>query len=87
MKRPRAMGSGNRCKRFVVSAMLASMTIVSAVASAQTPVYPVKPVRFIAPFAPGGLVDVLARSLSERQRNQRASLAHHRIVRRAGHSR
>ena len=68
MKRPRAMGLGNRCKRFVVSAMLASMTIVSAVASAQTPVYPVKPVRFIAPFAPGGLVDVLARALSERLR-------------------
>ena len=47
---------------------LGAIVCNAALATAQTATYPVKPVRFVAPFAPGGLVDVLARALSEKLR-------------------
>ena len=49
----------------ITISLIASMFAVPG-ASAQA--YPVKPVRLVAPFAPGGLVDVLARALSEKLR-------------------
>ena len=54
------------CSKFAgagVAVLLALSTIASP-ASAQT--YPTKPVKIVAPFAPGGLVDVLARSVGDK---------------------
>jgi len=51
-----------RCKYLVAVACLGAFLATSA-GSAQT--YPDKSIRIIAPFPPGGLVDVLARALAE----------------------
>jgi tripartite-type tricarboxylate transporter receptor subunit TctC len=51
----------------LLAAMLA--TVVSASAFAQQS-YPARPVRIVAPFAPGGLADVLSRAVGERLQKQ-----------------
>ena len=45
-----------------------ALALVSSLACAQ--LYPNRPVRFVAPFAPGGLADVLARAVGERLQKQ-----------------
>ena len=60
---------GNRGLTPIIVRLLLLGTIAfGTCATAQTATYPVKPVRLVAPFAPGGLVDVLARALSEKLR-------------------
>jgi tripartite-type tricarboxylate transporter receptor subunit TctC len=54
--------------RIALHACLFQALAICSSAIAQAPQYPAKPVRFIAPFAPGGLVDVLARALGEKLR-------------------
>ena len=51
-------------KRARLCAMVALACILSGVASAQT--YPVKPIRMIVAFAPGGPADVMARLVGQR---------------------
>jgi tripartite-type tricarboxylate transporter receptor subunit TctC len=51
-----------RCAGFALAALLG---VLAQAAFAQQP-YPAKPVKIVAPFAPGGLVDVLARSVGDR---------------------
>jgi tripartite-type tricarboxylate transporter receptor subunit TctC len=49
-------------------ALLRGLIAIAALAAAPAwgQVYPAKPVKIVAPFAPGGLVDVLARAVAER---------------------
>jgi tripartite-type tricarboxylate transporter receptor subunit TctC len=47
-----------------VSRLLILLTLLAATASAQE--YPIKPIRLIVPFAPGGPTDIMSRAISER---------------------
>ena len=49
-------------------ALLAVVATLGTAASATAQQYPVKPIRIVAPFGPGGLVDVLARAVGEKMR-------------------
>jgi tripartite-type tricarboxylate transporter receptor subunit TctC len=51
-------------RRALLASLLASL--VSATALAQAPDYPVRAVRVIVPLAPGGNVDIVARTVAER---------------------
>ncbi len=51
-------------KTTLAAAAYAVFAAHSGMASAQTDTYPVKPVRVIVPFAPGGSVDLIARLMS-----------------------
>jgi len=57
-----------KTRRIVVlaSAALLGLVLASRPLSAQT--YPSKPVKIVAPFAPGGLVDILSRAVGDRLR-------------------
>src|SRR6185436_19789565 len=50
----------NRSSLILVAALL------GAIAPAQGQQYPTRPVRFVVPFAPGGSVDTLARTIGPR---------------------
>src|SRR5688572_29443719 len=48
--------------------LLAVFVAVGAGSEVEAQQYPTKPVRIVAPFGPGGLVDVLARAVGEKLR-------------------
>ena len=52
--------------RIIVSCGASLALGAAALASAQQPAYPVKPLRLIAPFPPGGTTDVLSRVLAQK---------------------
>lgn len=52
--------------QVVTLAALASALPWPVVAQAQIPAYPVKPIRFLVPYPPGGGTDVIARIMQER---------------------
>jgi tripartite-type tricarboxylate transporter receptor subunit TctC len=53
-------------RRHIACRLAALLVSAALVAPTLAQTYPAKPVRIIAPFAPGGLVDVLARSVGDK---------------------
>ena len=53
--------------KTILLALLVALASASALAQ---PAYPARPVRIVAPFAPGGLADVLSRAVGERLQKQ-----------------
>lgn len=51
-------------KTFIHTVLTCTLALLGTVANAQT--YPTKPIRLIVPFPPGGSVDYVARSLSQK---------------------
>jgi len=49
-------------------ALLATLVMAGAAMDAGAQQYPTRPIRIVAPFGPGGLVDVLARAVGEKMR-------------------
>lgn len=53
-------------KRRALSALALAALASPLVAWSQTPAYPSKPIKFIVPYAPGGLPDTVAREVAQR---------------------
>jgi hypothetical protein len=61
-----ALRSAERSRRCRIAALTIAGIAATTASVAAEPPYPVRPVRFIVPFAPGGSTDTLARTLSLR---------------------
>ncbi len=62
-------GGRDMCALTILGRALAAAMIAACVATgASAQQYPDKPIRIVAPFGPGGLVDVLARAVGEKLR-------------------
>jgi tripartite-type tricarboxylate transporter receptor subunit TctC len=55
-----------RAHAILAPLLAALLAVVGPVADAQAQTYPVRPIRLIVPFPPGGPVDVMARFITER---------------------
>ena len=60
------IGCSRRARAFLGAALVAA----AVAAQAQQPAYPVRPLRLILPFPPGGSTDLLGRALAERLAEQ-----------------
>lgn len=52
-------------KRFAL-AMLATVTLAGGIGGAQAQTFPSRPVRLVVPYPPGGITDILARTIAQR---------------------
>ena len=61
----RVTGAGTHCGRVAAGWLACAVLCGGALAQTATPAYPVKPVRIINPFSPGGSLDLVARLLAK----------------------
>src|SRR5258706_12523419 len=53
-------------QRAVTSAVLASLICLPAIAGAPADAYPNKTIRYVIPFPPGGITDLMARTIAQK---------------------
>lgn len=62
---PNTAGTSSSAGSMRRALLCAALAAVPATAFAQAPAFPVKPIRLIAPFAPGGALDLVARVVGQ----------------------
>ena len=55
-----------RLLRLLLAGSLIAGTVLSAVATAQVQTYPSKPIKLVLPYAPGGIIDYVGRTLAQK---------------------
>ena len=60
------MTSGRPLLRLLLTGSLIAWGVLDAVATAQAQTYPTKPVKLVLPYAPGGIIDYVGRTLAQK---------------------